>query len=238
MKLSVIIPAYNEEKYLGATLKAINLALQSSADISELIVVDNESNDKTAEIAKNLGARVVSELVHNIAKVGNTGAAAACGDVLIFIDADTLVPHGLFNAIADVMQNRMCFGGAVAVDYDKFQRKWMKYYLAGWEFWGRLFNMKQGAAQFCSPQAFRDLNGYDEGIFMGEDIEFYWRLSKWTKSRGGFLNFIEDIRVTTSARRFDKMSMLKTILLTHPLIIWMNWKRKSFWKDWYDHPVR
>lgn len=76
------------------------------------------------------------------------------GDILIFIDADTLVPETLFQKIAAVMEDEKCFGGAVAVGYEDFERKWMKFYLTGWAFWGRFFNMAQGAAQFCRKSVF------------------------------------------------------------------------------------
>jgi len=76
MKLSVVIPAYNEEKYLPATLAALKDALESIED-SEIIVIDNESTDATREIAESYGARIVDEHEHNIGKVRNTGANAA-----------------------------------------------------------------------------------------------------------------------------------------------------------------
>lgn len=238
MRFSIVIPAFNEEMYIRATLEKITLTLGGIGTQFEVIVVNNASCDKTAEIAQRLGARVVDEPVHNIARVRNTGARAAGGDVLIFLDADTLVPDGLFARIADIMLDEKCFGGAVAVAYESFQRNWMKYYLFGWKFWGKVFNMKQGAAQFCRRPVFDNLQGYDENIFMGEDIEFYWRLSKFAKRHGGYLNFIEDLEVVTSARRFDKMGLWKTFFLTHPLFIWLNWKRKSVWKDWYEKAIR
>lgn len=238
MKFSIVIPAYNEEKYLSATLEKINLPLDGVQNEFEVIVVDNASEDKTAEIAETFGARVVDETIHNISRVRNTGARSANGDVLIFIDADTLVPNGLFQRIAEIMQDEKCFGGAVAVAYDGFQRKWIKYYLRGWIFWGNVLNMRHGAAQFCRQSVFIDLQGYDENIYMGEDVDFYWRLSKFAKRRGGYMHFIKDIKVITSARRFDKMGLLKTLLLTHPLIILPNWKRKSIWKDWYEKAIR
>src|SRR5215211_1284265 len=148
MKLSIIIPAYNEEKLLPETLACVRASIENCSSVAELIVVDNESADSTATIAHDARATVITESTHNIGRVRNTGAAVAGGEVLIFIDADTRVPETLFQKIDDVMQDPNCFGGAVAVDYDKFERWWMRLYSRGWEFWGRMFNMKQGAAQF------------------------------------------------------------------------------------------
>lgn len=238
MKISIVVPAYNEEKYLPATLEKINIGAKNAGCESETIVVDNQSNDRTRQIAESFGAKVFTEGEHNIGRVRNTGARKAVGDVLIFIDADTLVAETLFQKIVAVMEDKNCFGGAVAISYGEFRRNWMKFYLGGWRFWGTLFNMKQGAAQFCRKTVFEKSGGYDEKIFMGEDIEFYWRLSKITKRLGGYLNFIEDPKVVTSTRRFDRMSLWKTFLLTHPFFIRLNWKRKSFWKDWYEKAIR
>ena len=238
MKVSIVIPAFNEENYLPATLKNIGAALANAGFESETIVVDNESTDKTKQIAENFGAKVFTESEHNIGKVRNTGAKNAVGDVLIFVDADTIVPASLFQKIAVVMEDERCFGGAVAVDYEQFERKWMRFYLRGWQFWGTFFNMKQGAAQFCRKAVFENLGGYDETIFMGEDVMFYWRLSKFAKQTDGHLFFVENPKVVTSARRFDRMSIWKTLLLTHPLFILLTLRRKKFWRDWYEKPIR
>jgi glycosyltransferase involved in cell wall biosynthesis len=236
VKISVIIPAYNEENYLPATLRAIGAAADNLPH--ELIVVDNESTDRTGQIARDFGSKVVSENERNIAKVRNAGAKNARGTVLIFIDADTIVPPTLFQKIADSMKNEKCFGGAVAVGYEQFQRKWVRFYLLGWRFWEGFFNMKQGAAQFCRKDVFEKLDGYDEKIFVGEDVEFYWRLSKFAKNNNGVLSFIENPKVITSARKFDRMSLWKTFLLTHPIFIRLAWRKKFFWKDWYEKAIR
>ena len=95
----------------------------------------------------------------------------------------------------------------------------MRHYPALWKFWGRVFNMKQGAAQFCRRNVFLELGGYDESIFLGEDVAFYWKLSKHARENRLFLEFIEDMSVTTSSRRFDKMSIVKTAVLTHRPIL-------------------
>jgi glycosyltransferase involved in cell wall biosynthesis len=238
MKVSVIVPAYNEELYLPETLARITRALSLTPYPSEIIVVDNNSQDETEKVAAAFGVRVFHETEHNISTVRNSGAQNAHGDVLVFVDADTLIPDTLFKKIAGAMGDVKCFGGAVAVEYADFRRKWMKFYLLGWRFWGTVLNMKQGAAQFCRKSAFEELKGYDETVFMGEDVEFYWRLSRFARLNSGYLYFVDDPKVVTSARRFDKMSLWKTFLLTHPIPIRLMWRKKSFWKDWYEKPVR
>jgi glycosyltransferase involved in cell wall biosynthesis len=238
MKISIVIPAYNEEKRLPATLEKIKKALENVDCDSEIIVVDNESADRAAQIAVDSGAKVFREIEHNIARVRNTGAKNSSGDVLIFIDADTLVPETLFRKIAAAMSDEKCFGGAVAVEYEQFERKWMKYYLRGGELWQTVFNWKQGATQFCRKSVFQTIGGYDETIYMSEDVQFYRRLTKYAKQKGGYLFFVKEPRVLTSARRFDKMSFWKTLLLTHPLFFVLTSRKKRFWKDWYEKAVR
>jgi glycosyltransferase involved in cell wall biosynthesis len=236
--ISIIIPAYNEESYLPETLERIGKALSVADCSSEIIVVDNGSQDKTRQIAESFGAKVCPESEHNISKVRNTGAKNSAGDILIFVDADTLVPPTLFREIVKVMTDEKCFGGAVSVAYGDFKRKWVKFYLLGWKFWETVFNTRQGATQFCRREAFFALNGYDENIYMGEDVEFHRRLAKLAKARKGYVSFIKNPKVMTSTRRFDKMSWAKTLLLTNPLFIVFTWKRRKFWKDWYEKAVR
>jgi len=238
MKISIVIPAYNEEKCLPATLEKIVASAANCDCESEVIVVDNKSTDDTAQIAKSFGAKVFLETEHNIARVRNTGAKNSSGDILIFVDADTLVPETLFQIIADRMKNERCFGGAVAVAFGPFERRWMKYYLRGGELWQRVFNWKLGATQFCRKQVFHEIGGYDETIFMSEDVQFYRRLAKYAKQKDAHLFFVEEPRVVTSARRFDKMSLWKTLLLTNPMFFVLTSRKKWLWKDWYEKTIR
>src|SRR5947209_2260990 len=86
MKLSIIIPAFNEAKRIASCLQHLSSALRANArsDLeSEIIVVDNNSIDATAEIARNLGARVLFEPLNQIARARNAGASVATGDFLL-----------------------------------------------------------------------------------------------------------------------------------------------------------
>ena len=94
MKLSVIIPAYNEEAYLPAALDSIQAAaahLAPGVDV-DVIVADNDSDDATAAVAREWAARTIHEPTLGIAYARNSGARDAEGDVLVFIDADVIVP--------------------------------------------------------------------------------------------------------------------------------------------------
>ena len=101
LKLSVVVPAFNEERLLAATLGSIRSAALSfdGAWSWELIVCDNNSTDRTAEIARAAGATVVFEPINQIARARNRGAAAATGDWLIFVDADSYPTRELLEEV-------------------------------------------------------------------------------------------------------------------------------------------
>jgi glycosyltransferase involved in cell wall biosynthesis len=236
VKLSLVIPAYNEEKYLPRTMDALSAALVEGG---EVIVVDNESTDTTRSIAESHGARIVNEHVRNIGKVRNTGAENATGEVVVFLDADTIVAPGVFEKIVEAMADQNCVGGSVAVQYEApFRRPWMRFFMKVWTVLGRMTKMRQGALQFCRREAFEELNGYDETIYVGEDIDFHWRLDKLAGRRDGHTAFIESPAVTTSSRRWEKMGLLPMLFYTHPVTIFLAWRIKSVWKHWYENAIR
>ena len=103
MKISVIVPAFNEERLLQGTLRSIRAAMAAfdrRGWMSELIVCDNNSTDRTAEIARAEGATVVFEPFNQIARARNAGAAHASGDWLVFVDADSQPSLRLFADVA------------------------------------------------------------------------------------------------------------------------------------------
>jgi len=237
MKISVIVPAYNEEKYLGATLEHIKSALGGLLD-PELIVVDNESTDATRQIAESYGATIVDESEHNIGLVRNTGARRARGDVIVFVDADTCVPPRLFEKIVEAMSDESCPGGSVAVEYSEGMTAWTSRYVSLCQSIGRRTRIRQGATQFCRSDFFARLGGYDPTIWVGEDVEFHQRLDRLARSLGGRTIFIEEPPVLTSSRRFARFGLIKTMLYTHPIMVLMAWRIRSVWKSWYENPVR
>jgi glycosyltransferase involved in cell wall biosynthesis len=239
--LSVIIPAFNEERFLPQTLAHLRQATEHIGAVPdgdiEIIVVDNASSDRTAEIALASGTKVISVPEHNIARVRNAGAGAAKGGVLLFLDADTLVPEILLSRIMSVLEEPTCLGGAVDIDYQP-ARLLIKLYLRLWRLIGLCLGMAQGAVQFCRRDAFAALNGYDESIYMGEDVDFYWRLSKFAKARGQHVHFLRDVRVVPSCRRFDQWPTLRILIKTNPLYILLFRKYQAAWRGWYSDVPR
>jgi glycosyltransferase involved in cell wall biosynthesis len=236
MSISVIVPAYNEEKYLGEALKSIQRAkeflLKKDAVPIEIIVVDNESTDSTSDIALSSGASVVKETKHNVARVRNAGASFAKGKVLVFIDADTIVPDELLWRINEVMASPSCFGGAVDTDY-RAAKTLVNIYLQLWRILGKVTGMAQGATQFCRREVYASMLGYDEALYMGEDIDFYWRLKQFAKRQNAHVCFIEDIQVAPSTRRFDQWSFWRTLICTNPFYVLAFRRKERAWRAWY-----
>ncbi|MEK6283665.1 MAG: glycosyltransferase [Acidobacteriota bacterium] len=241
MSISVIVPAYNEERYIGETLNNLRRAndylLKREGISAEIIVVDNGSTDSTASIALSSGAKVIKEPEQSVARARNVGANGASGNLLVFIDADVSVPERLLCRITEAMKDEDCVGGAVDTIYqpDSFC---VRGYLQMWRLLGKLAGMAQGATQFCRRDVNACLGGYDETIYMGEDVDFYWRLKRFAKSHLGRVCFIQDIQVVPSTRRFDRWSFWRMLLWTNPLFILIFRRRKGPWKEWYSTMTR
>jgi hypothetical protein len=152
--------------------------------------------------------------------------------VIVFVDADTLVPGNLLTRIVDLMSDGACFGGAVDSDYRPMKLT-IKAYLKFWRIIGKLTGMAQGATQFYRKDIFFTLKGYDETLFMGEDVDLYWRLKKLARQQKGRVVFIEDFHVSPSTRRFDHWRLWRTLLWTNPFFILMFRRNKKFWPGWY-----
>lgn len=241
MNLSIIIPAFNEADYLPSTLDSIQRASAHLRDRTgvgvEVIVVDNNSTDATAEVAEGMGVTVVRESVQGIGRARNRGASVAEGDVLVFVDADVAVPVTLLEVVHEVMSDPECVGGGVDVEY-RPRRAVIKLYLRGWRQLARLTGMVQGATQFCRRSAFEAVGGYDENVWNGEDVDFFWSLKRLARERRRSVRVMRSPRVLPSTRRFDKMPVWRVLLFTNPLFIALFRRWKAAWADWYKRPVR
>jgi glycosyltransferase involved in cell wall biosynthesis len=191
--VSFVIPAHNEESVLGATLRALRAAAEGTPH--ELIVVDDASTDQTAAVARSWHATVVTVNLRKISAVRNAGAGVARGDVLIFVDADTVVTKRAVTAAVEQVQ-RGAVGGGALVKLDD-----------GVPLWGRLmtslvtavffrFRLAGGCFLFARRDAFDAVGGFDEDFFASEEVH----LSRALKRRGRFV--IVPHRVTTSGRKF------------------------------------
>ena len=203
MIISVIVPAFNEEKLIGATLRSIQEAAASFSRRgweTEIIVCDNNSSNTTAELAERAGARVVFEPVNQIARARNTGAAAAAGDWLIFVDADSRPTPELFDDVAGQIQSGRCLGGGCTVRMD--ERHFVGDGGTGlWNLISRTVKWAAGSFVFCHAAAFRQVGGFNQELFASEEIDLSRRLKKVAKATGRRFVILHRHPLLTSARK-------------------------------------
>lgn len=192
--ISLIIPAYNEEVLLAGTIRALRASAAAANVPYEVIVVDDGSTDRTAEIARGEGARVVAVTLRNIGAVRNAGAMVAAGALLIFVDADTLVPADVLAAAVAACQAGAVGGGA-GMRQDSNDPSWGPA-LFGFISWlMRNARWAAGCFLFVRADVFRRIGGFDEQYFASEEIH----LSRAVKKHGRFV--IVRGQVITSGRK-------------------------------------
>ena len=192
--LSFIVPAHNEEYELAASLQAIHRAAEASGQSHEVIVVDDASTDRTAEIAREFGAGVVPVNYRQIAAVRNAGARAARGNILFFVDADTHIAPGHVSAATEALA-RGCSGGSARVAVDRALQFWARVFLAIFSSLYFAACLGVGAFIFTRRETFWAAGGFDEQFFAGEEVY----LSVALKKHGPFVILREPI--ITSARK-------------------------------------
>lgn len=192
--ISFVVPAHNEERLLGAALDAIHAAARDNARPYEIVVANDASTDATAAIARTHGARVVDCEHRQIARVRNTGARASTGDVLIFVDADTFISAPLVRASLAALSNGAVGGGAT-VRVEGPQPWWGPMMLFAVVESMRVMRWAAGCYVFCTRTAFERAGGFDERLFVAEEIA----LSRALQRVGRFVILRE--RVLTSGRK-------------------------------------
>ncbi|HWB99611.1 MAG TPA: glycosyltransferase, partial [Bryobacteraceae bacterium] len=184
--LSVIVPAFNEERLLAGSLQSLKAACAPLANrgwIFELIVCDNNSTDGTAAIARAEGAKVVFEPFNQIAKARNTGAAAATGEWLLFVDADSSPTRELIADLIDAIETGRYLAGGAALEMDAGGPVG-RLLLAWWNWASRMGRWFAGAFIFVETAAFRQIGGFDERYFAGEEIDLSRRLKRLARKSG------------------------------------------------------
>lgn len=215
---SIIIPAYNEEKYLPATLEAVKEAMSSIKLSGEVIVVDNNSTDKTAEIANSNGAVVVFEGYNQISRARNKGAESAQGKYLIFLDADTILPKYLLQRTLDNLMNKNYCGGGVTVNFDVPQDKFITAFMHFWNYVSAKRSLAAGSYLYVLKECYDAVGGFNEKLYAGEEIWFSRKCIKWGSRNNKVFKVIDDIKIITSAR---KMEMFSTFRLYSSMIFFM-----------------
>ena len=173
--ISFIVPAYNEELELPATIAAIREAAQDRQH--EIIVVDDASTDRTAEIANASGARVISINRRQIAASRNAGARGSAGDILFFVDADTRINPQHVRGAIEAIGNGFA-GGSAQIRVEETVPLWARVSLKIFCFVYFAFNLGAGAFLFTTRKNYEAAGGFDEKLFIGEEVYFSLALRK------------------------------------------------------------
>ncbi len=235
MKISLIIPAHNEEKYIGACLE--HAITNSGGAFHEILVVDNLSTDKTAEIAKTFpGVRIVREERKGLTRARERGLKEATGDYLAYIDADTRLGKKWMGMLKKILMKRpevVCLSGPYTYYDAPLHKKiilngtwWVSapltYRIVGYMVLGGNFVAKKSALVA--------MGGFDQNIeFYGEDTDIARRLSKHGK-----VMFKMAFSMPSSSRRFQAEGLIKTNLVYGLNYLWQVVYHKPFTKKYND----
>lgn len=215
LKISIVIPAFNEERLISQTLDHIKRALKSFAALgweTELILCDNNSTDRTAEMARAAGARVVFEPVNQIARARNTGATAATGDWLLFVDADSQPSPELLVEVAAQIQSGRCLAGGCTVQMDGNNR--MAGFGVGlWNWLSRSRHWLAGSFIFCEAAAFRQIGGFSHEFFVGEELDLSRRLAELARATNREIVILHRHPLLTSSRKLRLYSTWELLRL-------------------------
>ena len=229
--LSIVIPTLNEEKYLPRLLGSIRR--QSFSDF-EIIVADAYSEDGTASLARRENCKVVFSTGKLPAREKNKGAEVTQGELLLFVDADAILPEDFFkNAVEEFSHRNL----DVASFYLKSKNKIHNFVFIF------LYNFPAKITQKILPQAMnailikkslhQKIGGFDEEIRLGEELDYLRRGNKFGKF--GILN---SCKVLISSRRFRKDGWFKSwfkYLLCQVHMIFLGPVRSDVFKYRFNH---
>ena len=235
--ISVVIPAFNEEIFIRETIDSVIRSSALYPGPIEIIVVDNNSTDATARIARKCGARVVFEPKNQIARARNTGAKAVQGKHLVFLDADTTISGDILYKVNQHLSSGTVIGGGAWVVPD-----------SGW--FGRLIfhlinislsfrNVTVGPFLYCDRGDFEEVGGFDEAYYAAEEFS----LAKGLKEEGKCQNkkwkivkYSKSHKIVTSNRKFQRFGGLE-MASQNAHLVWnthQKLKQKSQCRFWYQ----
>jgi glycosyltransferase involved in cell wall biosynthesis len=232
--LSFIVPAHDEEALLPETLRALRASAETLNTPYEIVLVDDSSTDGTAEIGRALADRLVSVKLRQIAGTRNAGAKAARGDVLVFVDADTLVPPKTLRYMRRAL-GRGAVGGGAWAEADPRTPAWGRfaYRLVSLAYCG-LGGNAAGCFLYARRADFDAVGGFDERLFASEEVH----LSAALRKRGPFM--VVRPPVVTSGRKMRLLSPRRILaqVRTNARLGEAVWGRREAMDLWYGEGLR
>jgi len=219
MKFSIIIPARDEEKYIGGCFDAIERAVSLFPCKREVIVVINRCTDGTEQVARARGAVIAHDDSKCLAQIRNAGARQATGDVLVTVDADSRMSPQTLKEIAHALGSGRYIGGGVPIRPER----WSLGILVSVVFlFAALVPSWMSAGLFwCYRKDFEIIGGFDESKVIAEDIDFATRLRAHGRLSDKRFGTLRRAPLVTSCRKFDRYGDWFTVrmMCTQPLQI-------------------
>ena len=242
MKLAFVIPAYNEEALIGKCVEAVLAEVARSGRDIDVVVVNNNSTDRTGELAASYpGVRVVDEKQKGIVSARDGGFRATTAELVANIDADTMVPPGWLDTVFEEFEKDpklVCLSGP-----------YIYYDLSGWNrflvtlFYGlttliywvnryvlRVGSVVQGGNFVLKRDAWIKAGGFNREIkFYGEDTDVAVRLSKV-----GNVKFTHKLKMLTSGRRLAEEGVFRTGITYTLNFFWVTFAGKPATREHTD----
>jgi len=203
---ALIIPAWNEAAFIESCIASAQAAMNSVPFSGQLIVVDNNSTDDTAQLANNAGASVVFEPVNQIARARNAGASAARAanaSMLVFIDADTHINASVLLTALEALQSNQVVGGGANIRGDRVTGTTVRLTIKFWNWSSRKFKLAAGCFVFARADAFESVGGFEQQRYAGEELALSRSLRRWGKAHDMQFHIISEHTVETSLRKLD-----------------------------------
>jgi glycosyltransferase involved in cell wall biosynthesis len=235
---AIVIPAYNEQDALPATLDAVRRAMDAVALRGELVVVDNNSSDRTAEIAREAGARVVFEPVNQISRARNAGARATTAPLLVFLDADTLLGPELLRAALRRLRSGRCAVGGARPAFDRPVPFIGRAILGFFNWLCPRARFAPGCFLFCLREGWEAVGGFSERLYASEEIWFCRDVGRWGRTRHLGFHIIPDPPVVTSGRKLHWFTRPQMVLLGLLALVPFTYRSRSLCRLWYHRPGR
>jgi glycosyltransferase involved in cell wall biosynthesis len=243
MRLSFVIPAYNEEAYLPACLDSILAQIKNVPGGAEVIVVNNASRDKTREVALSYpGVRLVDEPQKGLTFARQAGFKACTGDLIANVDSDSRLTPGWVETVLQAFDGdkKLVAISGPLVYYDLLPRQRFSvqiFYLIAFSVYIlnryslRAGSMVQGGNFVLKRSGLEAIGGFDTSIsFYGEDTDIARRMN-----RVGKVEFTLKLKMFSSARRLKQEGML-TIAWRYTInYLWTTFRKKPFTEEYTDH---
>lgn len=236
---SVVIPAHNEEKYIGKCLRSIRYAAKQVPDKVEIVVAANRCTDSTADIAKRYGAKVVYNDDKCISSIRNAAIRASSGKIIVTIDADSTMTKSSLSEIKELLLSGKYIGGGTM---PKFDRASLGIAVSSIYIAINLIpvmiksgGMLSGAMFWFMRSDFDKIGGFDEELISLEDMDFAKKLKALGKTCGKKYGTLKKAHIVTSSRKFDEFGdwyLIKNRKLTKAIFTGKN--RDAADKFYYD----